>query len=168
MATYTESGEGSAATWWMRIRTRFARQARFTEETLRAVEEARSAAAAAREASERAAEAAAETHAAILDYLNGAAKEAKGEPRDTPEEELGKLFCAYLQRGRLWNISATKMLTDLDDEAVKLHRGVLLAVDTMLSAEREEKDALTAGRVKVLMDWKKRAHELEGDHHQSE
>lgn len=164
MATYTESGEGSAATVWTRIWSRFARQAKLTEDTLRAVEEARSAAAAAREASERAAETAAETHAAILDYLNGAAKEAKGEPRGTREEELGKLFCAYLEKGRWRNIWVPKMLTDLDAEAIKLHRGVLLAVETVLSADREEKDAITAGQMQVLRDREKKAHELEGDH----
>ncbi|MEU7695954.1 hypothetical protein OHB01_13705 [Microbispora hainanensis] len=168
MATYTESGGGSAATVWARLRSRFARQAKLTEETLRAVEEARSAAAAAREASERAAEAAAETHAAILNYLNGAATETKGEPRGTREEELGKLFCAYLEKGRWRNIWVPKMLTDLEDEAIELHRGVLLAVETIRSADREEKDAISPGQMKVLSDWEKRALELEGDQHQSE
>ncbi|GLW98422.1 hypothetical protein [Microtetraspora sp. NBRC 16547] len=163
MATYTESEEEPAATMWMRIRSRFTGQAKLTKETLQAVEEARSASAAAREASERAAEAAAETQAAILNYLNGAAVEAKEEPRGTPEEELGKLFRTYLQRGRWRNISITKMLTDLDNEASKLHRGALLAVDTVLLADRGERDVITAGPMKVLMGWKKRAHELEDD-----
>ncbi|MEU7909900.1 hypothetical protein [Microbispora bryophytorum] len=163
MATCTGSEEESAATMWVRIRSWFTWQTKLTRETLQAVEEARSASAAAKEASERAAEATAETRAAILNYLDGAATAAKEGPRGTPEEELGKLLHAYLQRGRWRNISITKMLTDLDNEAGKLHRGALLAVDTVLLADREEKDAVTAGPMKVLMDWKKRVHELEGD-----
>ncbi|MGI5485335.1 hypothetical protein [Microtetraspora malaysiensis] len=163
MVTYTESEEESAATIWMRIRSRFTGQAKLARETLQAVEQARSASAAAREASERAAESAAETQSAILNYLNGAAREAKEEPRGTSEEELGKLFRAYLERGRSRNMSVTKMLTDLDNEASELLRGVRLAIDTVLSADEGERDVITAGPMKVLMDWKKRCDDLEDD-----
>ncbi|MFI7132864.1 hypothetical protein ACIBQ1_44820 [Nonomuraea sp. NPDC050153] len=156
MATYAESKEESVATVWMRVRSWFNGQAKLTKETLQAVEEARSASAAAQEASERAAEAVAETQAAILNYLNGAAREAKEKLRGTPEEEFGKLFLAYLQRGRWRNIFISRMLTDLDNEAGELSWGALLAVNAVLAADREEKDLITAGPMKVLMDWKKR------------
>jgi hypothetical protein len=163
MSTYTESKDKSAATMLMRVRSWFTGQAKITQETLQAVEEARSASTAAQEASERAAEAAAEAKAAILNYLNGAARETREEPRGIAEEELGKLFLTYLQRGRWRNIFISKMLTDLNNEASELPRGALLAVNAVLSADREEKDIITAGPMKVLMDWKKREHSLGDD-----
>lgn len=163
MATYTESKEDGAVTGWLRLRSWFTGQAKLTKEVLQAVEDARSASAAAQEASERAAKAAAETQAAILNYLNGAAGEANEELRGTPEEQLGKLFLAYLQRGRWRNIFISRMLTDLDSEARELSQGALLAVNAVLAADREEKDLITAGPMKVLMDWKKRERDLVDD-----
>ena len=168
MATPIGSEEESSAVSRKRVWSWLTGRAEFIKEALRAAEEARSASVAAREASERAAEAAAETQATVLKHLNGAATEANEESRGTPEEELGKLLHAYLKRGRWRNISIPKMLTDLDDEAGKLLPGVRLAVDTILSADRNEKDAITAGPMKVLTDWQKRALELEEGHHQAE
>lgn len=151
--------ELATATLWGRIKSWSTGRAELLKQVLQTSQEARSASTAAREAAERAAETAREVETAIR-ALAVVARPVEEEPQSVAERELGKLLVVYLQQGRWKNISISKMLGDLDNEAGELVQGTLLAVDTILSAEREEKDAITAGPQKVFEDWQERGRGL--------
>lgn len=162
MATYIQDQEELAtATLWGRLKSWFTGRAELLKQVLQTSQEARSASTAAQEAAERAAETAREVQTTIREHLAGVARPVEEEPQSVAERELGKLLLVYLQRGRWKNISISKMLTDLDTEAGELVRGTLLAVDTVLAAEREEKYAITAGPQKVFENWQERGRGLE-------